>query len=106
MRTCHSSSSLSLPRANPVERADRSGCGGPSPAAVKPALLVVSNDTDLRGKLRHAAGDGGRLVVEADGVVEALKAVRSAQLAAVLLDLDLSPQGAWRIADGLLQEEE
>ncbi len=106
MRTRLSLSSLSLPRANPVERTDRSCGGGPSPAAVKPALLVVSNDTDLCGKLRHAADDGGRSVVEADGMAEALKAVRSAQLAAVLLDLDLPSQGAWRIADGLLQEEQ
>ena len=43
-------------------------------------------------------------MLQAGGLDEALRAVRSAHLAVVLLDLDLPSQGAWEIADGLLQE--
>ena len=50
------------------------------------------------------ADRAGRSVVQADGLAEALRAVRSGQLAAVLLDLDLPSQGAWEVADSLLQE--
>ena len=42
--------------------------------------------------------------MQADGLVEAVRGLRSAQLAAVWLDLDLPSQGAWEIADSLLQE--
>ncbi|MDD1648983.1 MAG: response regulator [Methylococcaceae bacterium] len=76
----------------------------PAPPVTKPAILLVSNDTALGENLRQDADRAGRSVVQADGLVEALRAVRSAQLAAVLLDLDLPSRGAWEVADSLLQE--
>jgi DNA-binding response OmpR family regulator len=65
---------------------------------------LVSNDTALGENLQREGNRAGRSVVQAEGLVEALRTVRSAQLAAVLLDLDLPSQGAWGIADSLLQE--
>jgi CheY-like chemotaxis protein len=110
MRTRHSLSLLHVPGVSPVSRAGRS-CGGGlappgAPPVAKPALLLVSNDIDLCVRLRGMSGGEGRSVVEAGGLVEALQAVRSVQFAAVMLDLDLPSQGAWQVADGLLQEED
>lgn len=107
MRTRHgarSLSSLSTPAARRGRRADRRCKGGPAPPVTKPALLVVSNDSALAEGLRRAAGGPGQSVVQASGLAAALEAVRSAQFAAVLLDLDMPSQGAWAIADGLLQD--
>jgi CheY-like chemotaxis protein len=105
MRTRHSLNSLNilgLSRAgSPVH-----ACGtGPRPAAAKPAILFVSNDADLAEKLRGATEGASRTVLLANGLAEAIGAVRSGRLAAVLLDLDMPSQGAWKIADGLLLEE-
>ena len=96
MRTRHSLSSLDLP-----------GIGrGRDPArpVTKPGILLVSNDTALGENLRRDGNRSGRSVVQAHGSAEALRAVRSGQLAAVLLDLDLPSQSAWEVADSLLQE--
>jgi CheY-like chemotaxis protein len=104
MRTRHSLSSLDI---SGVSRVRHRGCacgGGSPPQTTGPAILLVSDDTALGENLRRAAAQVRRSVVQADGLGEALRAVRSAHLAAVLLDLDLPSQGAWEIADGLLQE--
>jgi DNA-binding response OmpR family regulator len=105
MRTRQSLSSLRTPGLGQEAQVD-GGCGiGSGVLAVRPALLAVSNDTALCARLRRASGGEGRSVVEAGDLVEALQAVRSVGLAAVLLDLDMPSQGAWQIADGLLREE-
>jgi DNA-binding response OmpR family regulator len=104
MRTRHSLSSLSIPGMGRARGPCRSCGSGPAPPASKPAILLVSNDTALGEHLRREADRTGRPVVQADGLVEVVQAVRSAQLAAVLLDLDLPSQGAWEIADDLLQK--
>jgi CheY-like chemotaxis protein len=104
MRTRHSLSSLDLPGVSSARHRGRACGGGPPPQATGPAILLVSDDTALGENLRHAADPVRRSVLQAGGLGEALRAVRSAQLAAVLLDLDLPSQGAWEIADGLLQE--
>ena len=96
MRTRRSLSSLDIPGISRVRV--------PAPPITKPAILLVSNDTALGENLRQDADRAGRSVVQADGLVEALRAVRSVQLAAVLLDLDLPSRGAWEVADSLLQE--
>ena len=104
MRTRHSLSSLSARGLGRV-RSPVHACGsGPPSAAAKPAILFVSDDAALAEKLRGATEGRERLVVLASGLAQALEAVRSVQLAAVLLDLDLPSQGAWEIADDLLQE--
>jgi DNA-binding NtrC family response regulator len=105
MRMRHSLSSINIPGTRQARLADRACAKRPEAAVMAPALLVISTDIELREKLRQAASDQGRSVVAADGAEEALRVVRSARIAAVLLDLDLPSQGAWPIADGLLREE-
>jgi len=104
MRTRHSLSSLKIPGINRVKSPSRACGTGPAAPVTKPAILLVSNDTALGENLRRDADRTGVSVVQADGLVEAVRGVRSAELAAVLLDLDLPSQGAWEIADSLLQE--
>lgn len=104
MRTRHSVSSLSVSGLGQVRNPVHACVSIPSPSAAKPAILFVSDDATLAEKLRGATEGAGRSVLLANGLAEALGAVRSAELAAVLLDLDLPAQGAWEIADGLLQE--
>ncbi len=104
MRTRHSLSSLSAPGRGRVRNPVHACGSGSPPAAVKPPILLISNDTALAEKLRGATEGRERSVVLASGLADALEAVRSAQLAAVLLDLDIAAQGAWEIADGLLEE--
>jgi CheY-like chemotaxis protein len=104
MRTRHSLGSSGIP-GTARTRGSSGTCGsGPAPPATKPAILLVSNDTSFCENLRREADRTGRQVVPANGLTEAVQAVRSAQLAAVLLDLDLPSQGAWEIADDLLEE--
>ena len=82
------------------------GCSGPrSPSAAKAEILLISDDTSLGEHLRCAAGRAGRVVVQVDGVIDALRKVLAGQLVAVLLDLDLPAEAAWETADCLLQEE-
>jgi len=97
-------SSLQLPPASRARSLAHVSGRAPLLPAAKPAILLVSDDTALGEKLRQAAEDAGRSVVAAYGLVPALRAVRSARHAAVLLDLDLPSHDAWRIADSLLQE--
>jgi DNA-binding response OmpR family regulator len=104
MRTRHSLSSTRIRDVSRVSGAVRACASEVGWPAAKPSILLVSSDVALGESLRHAAGAVGRMMVQADGLTEALRAVRSAQLAAVLLDLDLPSEGAWGIADGLLQE--
>ncbi|HZR20258.1 MAG TPA: response regulator [Verrucomicrobiae bacterium] len=67
-------------------------------------ILLVSNDTVLHENLRSVANEAGLMVVKADpaaGTVEVLQVVRPS---AVLLDLDLPDEAAWKTADTLLNE--
>lgn len=72
----------------------------------QPAILLVSDDARIGTSLRREVEQAGRMVVEAKGQGKALEEVHRAQPAAVVLDLDLAPQGGWKIADSLLQEAE
>ena len=82
------------------------GCSGPrSPSAAKAEILLISDDTSLGEHLRCAAGRAGRVVVQVDGVIDALRKVLAGQLVVVLLDLDLPAEAAWETADCLLQEQ-
>jgi ActR/RegA family two-component response regulator len=104
MRTRHSLSSLDIPGVSPVRHRERACGGGLPPQAPKPVLLLVSGDTALGENLRRAAELAGRTVVRAAGLSETLRTAHMMQPVAVLLDLDLPSNGAWEIADGLLQE--
>ena len=104
MRTRHSLSSLDIPGVSLVRHRGRACGGGPPPQATKPAILLVSSDTALGENLRRAAELAGRSMVRAAGLSETLRTAHMIQPVAVVLDLDLPSQGAWEIADGLLQE--
>jgi CheY-like chemotaxis protein len=104
MRTRQSLRSFGATRLGRVEAPLRAFGGEPRFAPVKPAILLVSTDSELAGRLRHLAEGTDRTVVQAGGLAAALEAVHSAALAAVLLDLDMAAQGAWEIADALVQE--
>ncbi|MCX6924113.1 MAG: response regulator [Verrucomicrobia bacterium] len=104
MRTRYSYSSLNLAEVSRSQRPSRASGDGLAQPATQKAILLVSDDTTVGENLRHAAEGAGRLVIQAVSSIEALRTVRSAQLAAVLLDLDLPSQRAWEIADHLLQE--
>ncbi len=105
MKTRHHLSWLNIPGLGRGRNRPPAGSGNPPTPAVKPPILLVSEDTDLLESLRRAVEQRGHAVVQARELVPALEAVRSAAPVAVLLDLDLPSQAAWRIADGLLQDE-
>ena len=72
--------------------------------AASRTILLVSNDTVLHENLRSVANEAGLMVVKADpaaGTVDVLQVVRPS---AVLLDLDLPDEAAWKRADTLLNE--
>ena len=82
------------------------GCREPRPPnAEKRGILLISDDASLGESLRCAAARAGRTVVQVDRVADALQKMCAGQPAAVLLDLDLPSQGAWEVADCLLQEQ-
>ena len=67
-------------------------------------ILLISNDKRLHEDLRSVANEAGLMVVKLDrslGTIEVLQAVRPS---AVLLDLDLPDEVAWKTADILLNE--
>lgn len=101
MRTRYTASSLKIPDVSRLRRPERAG---QPPQATAPPILLVSDDAALGDNLGRAADQVGRAVAHAGRLDEALRAVRSAHIAAGLLDLDLPSQGAWEIADRLLQE--
>lgn len=75
----------------------------PVPAESR-TILLISNDQGLHEDLRSLANEAGLMVVKLDrtpGTVEVLQAVRPR---AVLLDLDLPDEEAWKLADILLNE--
>ena len=72
--------------------------------AASKTILLVSNDSGLHANLRTLANEAGLMVVKAEpaaGTVEVLRVVRPS---AVLLDLDLPDEAAWKTADTLLNE--
>jgi DNA-binding response OmpR family regulator len=87
-----------------MRRPSHASASGLPPELARPVILLVSDDTAVAENLRRAAGQAGRSVMQAAGLGEALREVHAAHPAAVVLDLDLPGQGAWEIADGLLQE--
>ena len=103
MRTRHSLSSLGIQNRSRVCRPDLA-CGGGTPApGPKQLILVISDDAVAAESLRRAAEQAGRSVVRAAGLGETLRTAHMIQPVAVVLDLDLPSNGAWEIADGLLQ---
>jgi CheY-like chemotaxis protein len=103
MRTRHSLSSSNIPGIGRL-RSPRPVCGsGPAPVP-KQVILLVSDDAVVAENFRGAAEETGRSVVRAAGLGEALRTAHMVQPVAVVLDLDLPSQGAWEIADDLLQE--
>jgi DNA-binding response OmpR family regulator len=77
--------------------------GTPAPGP-KELLLLISEDALVADDLRRAAEVAGRSVVRTAGLGETLRTAHMMQPVAVVLDLDLPSDDAWRIADGLLQE--
>ncbi len=72
--------------------------------AASKTILLISNDRELHEHLRALANEAGLMVVRADpaaGIVEVLQVVHPR---AVLLDLDLPDDAAWKTADTLLNE--
>jgi DNA-binding response OmpR family regulator len=65
---------------------------------------LISDDAVVAENLRRAAEQAGRSVVRAADLGEALRTANMAQPVAVVLDLDLPAQGAWEVANNLLQE--
>jgi CheY-like chemotaxis protein len=104
MRTQHSPRSFNVPDVSRLRRPGPACGSGTRPQAMKRALLLISNDAALWERVQRAANQTRHSVVQAGDLEEALRAIRSAQLAAAVLDLDLPSQAAWEIADGLLQE--
>jgi DNA-binding response OmpR family regulator len=81
-------------------------CREPRPPNAKEGgILLISDDASLGESLRCAAARTGRTVVQVDTVADALQKMCAGQPSAVLLDLDLPSQGAWEVADCLLQEQ-
>ena len=108
MRTRHSLSSLDIPGVSLVRHRGR-GCGGGCPVPEpKQVILLISDDAVVAENLRRAAEQAGRSVVRsvvrAADLGEALRTANMVQPVAVVLDLDLPAQGAWEVADNLLQE--
>jgi ActR/RegA family two-component response regulator len=103
MRTRHSLSSLSLTGMGRVRGTSRT-CGSGPALGPKELILLISDDAVVAENLRRAAEQAGRSVVRAAGLGETLQTARMMQPVAVVLDLDLPSQGAWEIADNLLQE--
>ena len=71
----------------------------------KRTILLISDDTRLHEDLRRRANTVGRIVVRLGreaGIAAILQVLRPT---AVLLDMDLPKQAAWRVADALLREE-
>ena len=103
MRTRHSLSSLNIPGIGRVRGPSRACGSGPAPGP-KQLILLISDDAVVAENLRRAAEQTGRSVVRAAGLGETLRTAHMMQPVAVVLDLDLPSQGAWEIADSLLQE--
>lgn len=67
-------------------------------------ILLISNDEELHEELRALANEAGLMVVRvhrSSGTAEVLRGVRPG---AVVLDLDLPGDAAWKSADVLLNE--
>jgi len=97
-------SSLDIPGVSLVRHRGR-GCGGGCPEPEpRQVILLISDDAVVGENLRRAAEQTGRSVVRAADLGEALRTANMVQPVAVVLDLDLPSQGAWEVADNLLQE--
>jgi DNA-binding response OmpR family regulator len=104
MKTRHSLISSNIPQGSRLGRPG-SACGGGTPApGPKQLILLISDDALVAESLRRAAEQAGRSVVRAAGLGETLRTAHLIQPVVVVLDLDLPSDGAWEIADALLQK--
>jgi DNA-binding response OmpR family regulator len=69
------------------------------------AILLISDDAEFGRKLELAVERIKRPVVRVTEPAKATRTIRTIRPGAVLLDLDLPDQAAWRSADLLLQDE-
>ena len=67
-------------------------------------ILLMSNDRGFHQNLRSRANRLGLLVVRAERAVGTLSILQATKPEAVLLDLDLPDEAAWRIAELVLNE--
>jgi DNA-binding NtrC family response regulator len=67
-------------------------------------ILLISNDRELHESLRSSANEAGLIVVKLDFAVSTAEVLRAVRPSAVLLDLDLPDEAAWKSADVLLNE--
>jgi ActR/RegA family two-component response regulator len=104
MRRRQSLSSLNVPGIRRARGPGRACAGGAPVPGPKQLILLISDDAVVAENLRRAAEEAGRSVVRAAGLGETLRTAHLIQPVAVVLDLDLSSDGAWEIADSLLQE--
>lgn len=73
---------------------------------MKPTLLVVDDEEDLREMLRDALERRGFVVVTAGNGIEALAAVdKIERLGVVLLDLIMPEMNGWELFDALRAQE-
>jgi CheY-like chemotaxis protein len=104
MKRRHSLSSLNIPGRSRIGRPGSACGGGTSAPGPKQLILLISDDAVVAEQLRRVAEQAGRSVVRAAGTGEALRMAHMIQPVVVVLDLDLPAEGAWEIADALLQE--
>jgi len=104
MRRRQSFISLHIPDRGRMGRPGRAGAGSTPAPGPKKLILLISDDALAAESFRRAAEQAGRSVVRAAGLAETLRTAHMVQPVAVVLDLDLPAEGAWEIADGLLQE--
>jgi FixJ family two-component response regulator len=71
----------------------------------KRTILLISKDIQLHKSLRCLANTIGRMVVRIGGMPGITSILRIVKPKAVLLDLDLPEQAAWKVADTLLSEQ-
>jgi FixJ family two-component response regulator len=71
----------------------------------KRTILLISEDTKLHKGLRRLANAVGRMVVRVGGMPGILAILKIVKPKAVLLDLDLPNQAAWKVADVVLSEQ-
>jgi CheY-like chemotaxis protein len=82
----------------------RNGRDAQSPNSATRTILLISDDTRLHEELRSLANSTGTLVVRVDGRAGLVSILHVLRPVAVLLDLDLPGQAAWKAADSILGE--
>jgi len=70
------------------------------------AIMLISEDGGLHQELRRSANEHRRIVVRVSGVAGMEHVLQLLRPTAVLLDLDLSQDTAWNMAETLLREQD